>query len=192
MIDFIRFDYDRSLNLGFQAYIVFGENSERNIKGYLIQAKDARDLREKLRKADGFVGVMSERVEVNRYAVMRKKVEAILDFPERKLDYSTLKLAKEKDVLIEFSLSTILNSGRNKRVRLLEKLRKTLQVVKKLDTPFILTSGAREFYELRKRNQIYEVFSYLGADLARASYWAERLYRKFFDEKYIMDGVERI
>ncbi len=192
MIDFIRFDYSGMIDLGFRGYVVFGEETEYNIQGCMIVADSTRELREKLRGARGFIGVASEKPEVNRYAVMRKKVDVLLDFPGRKLDYPTFKLAKEKDVLIEVSLSTLMSLTKARRVRLVEELRTMFRVIEKFDTPFILTSGAHDVYGMRKVNQILDVFAYLGANVERAMYWAERLYRRFFDDKYIMDGVEVI
>lgn len=190
MIDFIRFDYRGEIDFGFKSYVVFGEETESNVQGCMIVAENTKELREKLRRARGFVGVASEKPEVNRYAVMRKKVDVLLDFPGRKLDYPTFKLAREKDVLIEVSLFTLMKLSRVKRVKLAEELRTMFRVIEKFDTPFILTSGAHDLYGMRKIGQIYDVFSYLGANVERAGYWTERLYRRFFDENYIMDGVD--
>ena len=190
MIDFIRFDYDNSIDLGFRKYVVFGEVTKKNIQGCLIYAESPKELREKLRRAKGLVGVISCKEEVNKYAVMRKKVDILLDFPERRLDYVTVKLAKEKDVIIEVALSNLLSVKGIKRAKLVKELRILFKVIRKFDTPFILTSGAKDFYQLRQKRQIHEVFEYLGADVKRSDYWAERLYRRLFDEKYIMDGLE--
>lgn len=190
MIDFIRFDYTGSIDFGFKKYIVFGDETESNVQGCIITASSTAELRDRLRGTRGLIGVASEKPEVNRYAVMRKKVDVLLDFPDRRLDYPTFKLAREKDVLIEFSLSTLMKLSRTRRVKHAEELRTSFHVVNKFDTPFILTSGAEEFYEMRSAKQIYEVFSYFGANVERAMFWAERLYRRLFDDKYIMDGVE--
>lgn len=192
MIDFIRFDYSGSIDFDFSRYIVFSSETENHYQGCTIQASTTKELREKLRQADGFIGVMSGKPEVNRYAVMRKKVDVLLDFPGRQLDYPTFKLAKDKDVLIEISLKTLMSYSGWERTVYAERLRTMLKVIKKFDTPFILTSGASEFYEMRSRNQIYTTFKYFGADIDRARYWAERLYRFLFDDRYIMDGVERL
>ena len=192
MIDFVRFDYTGEFDFGFRKYVVFDSITAENVQGCLIKADSPKNLRTNLKNADGFIGVMSEKAEVNRYAVMRKKVDAILDFPERKLDYITFKLAKEKDVLIEISLRNLLVTEKRRMVRTAHELKTVFKVINKLDTPFILTSGAENIYEMRPKRQIYELFSFLGADVERAEYWAERLYRRFFDEKYIMDGVELV
>ncbi len=192
MIDFVRFDYGGEFDFGFKGYVVFGDKTEKNVQGCIVRADTIKDLRAKLRNVSGFVGVMSERAEVNRYAVMRKKVDAILDFPERKLDYNIFKLAREKDVLIELSLSNLLSAEGRKMIKLAHELRTTFRVIRKFDSPFILTSGAGSIHGMRPRNQIYKLFSFFGADVRRAEHWSERLYRRFFDEKYIMDGVELV
>ncbi|AIY89086.1 RNase P subunit p30 family protein [Geoglobus acetivorans] len=190
MIDFIRFDYKGNVDFGFKTYVVFGEETESNYQGCMIYASSTKELRGKLRGVDGLIGVMSERVDVNRYAVMRKKVDVLLDFPGRKLDYPTFKLAREKDVLVEISLSTLMSFEGWRRVGYLDELRTMFRVINKFDTPFILTSGAENIYSMRKMSQIYHVFDFLGADVERAKFWAERLYRRLYDDSYIMDGVE--
>ncbi len=192
MIDLIRFDYTGDFRFGFDRFIVFNEDTRDNIQGCVIKVNSPKELRIRLKHADGFIGVMSEKAEVNRYAVMRKKVDVILDFPERKLDYITFKLAKEKDVLIEVSLRNLFLFEKKKMTKFIHELRTIFRVINKFDTPFILTSGAENFYEMRTKDQIYDLFSFLGADIKRAEYWAERLYRRLFDEKYIMDGVELV
>ncbi len=192
MIDFIRFDYSREFDFGFKEYVVFGETTSRNVQGCVIRAESPKEVRMKLRNANGFVGVISDRIEVNRYAVMRKKVDAILDFPGRRLDYTTFKLANEKDVIIELSLHSLLSAERGRMVKLAHELRTVFKVINKFDTPFILTSGADNLYSMRPRKQICELFSYFGADVRRAEYWAERLHKKLFDENHIMDGVELV
>lgn len=196
IVDFIRFVPDsKAYGLGFDRFVVFSENPSNLpdfvLKGYLVKAESGRELIAKLRRAknDWFVGVMGD-LKVIRNAIMRRRVDLILDFPEREIDYVTVKMAKEKDVAIEISISKFLNSEGLKRLRLIEETVELIRIIKKFDTPFVLTSGASRFYELRPRRQILEFFELLGADVKRAEHWLERLIRRYTDPNYIMDGLE--
>ncbi|WP_457550503.1 RNase P subunit p30 family protein [Archaeoglobus sp.] len=183
----IRYDYDN--------FVVFSENPNslngNFLKGYLIKAESPKELLQKLRRAkrDWFVGVVGN-LKVLKYAVMRWRVDIILDFDGRELDYSLIKIAREKDVAIEISFARFLKCKGSERSQLFEEVVETLNVIKKFDTPFVLTSGANDFYELRPKRQIIEFFEYLGADVEREEHWTRRLIRRYTDPNYIMDGLE--
>jgi len=197
-IDFIRYNpADSNLEIfGFDAFVIFDENPDKIpdnfTKGYLIKPKSVEDLRKKLviAKKDWIVGVMSEKPEVNMEAVMRKKVDVVLDFEDRKIDYTTIKLASRKDVIIEICLSKFLNYKGIRRSRIIEETVKVIKIVNKFDAPFVVTSGARNFFEMRQKRQIHEFFSFLGAKIEKSREYALKLYRKYNDPKYIMDGLE--
>ncbi len=199
-IDFLKFNpKDANLEIfGFDKYVIFTENPDDVdndfLKGYLIKPKDVKDLKKKLSlaKRKWIVGVLSDKPEINMEAIMRKKVDVILDSEERRIDYTAIKLAPEKDVIIEICLSKFLTAKGAKRARLIDETIKILEVVKKFDAPFVITSGARDFYELRPKKQIYEFFSFMGADLNKSRNFALNLYKKYADPNYIMDGLEII
>jgi ribonuclease P/MRP protein subunit RPP1 len=197
-VDFVRFVPDeRCQDFGFDNFVVFLENPKDLIKlsgflkGYIVKAESGKELISKLRKAkrDWFVGVVGD-LSVLRSAVMRWRVDIILDFEGRELEYGLVKMAKEKDVAIEISLSRFLRCSGFKRVRLFEQTLDLLRAIKKFDTPFVLTSGATDFYEMRPKRQIYEFFEFLSADVKRGQHWLKRLVRRYTDERYILDGLE--
>ncbi|HIP63028.1 MAG TPA: hypothetical protein EYH04_02785 [Archaeoglobus profundus] len=196
-VDFVRFVPSKEILdlLEFDKIVVFSENPNELpddvIKGYLVKAENARELRAKLNQSedDWIVGVVGE-MKVLKQAVMRKRVDVILDFPGRELDYVTIKLAKEKDVAIEISLSKFLRHEGLKRMKFIEDTSELIKIIKKFDTPFILTSGATNMYEMRTKRQILEFFKVIGADIERAEHWIERLIRRYTDPNYIMDGLE--
>ncbi|AEA47057.1 RNase P subunit p30 family protein [Archaeoglobus veneficus] len=209
--DFVRFTPSVGKEWGYDAYVVFeeerGEDEEKRvpktlasqtgvklIQGVTIRAENIPELQSKLRKVkrdEGVVvGVLSSEVKVNREAVMRRKVDILLDSPERRLDYATVMLAAEKDVIIEVSLSKFLSTKGIRRMRLFEETAQLLQVIRKFDAPFALTTAASTFYGLRQRKQVEDFFAFIGADVERARYYISRLLRRLTDERYIMDGLE--
>lgn len=198
-VDFVRFDPPDIGNLiGIENFIVFKENPQEQkpsgITGYLLKCEEVGQLLSGLKKAKQkwMVGVMSSNIKVNKEAVMRKKVDLLLDFPERRIDYATLKLAAEKDVAVELAVSKFLNSWGLKRMKVFEETVQTIKLLNKFDVPFVLTSGANEWYELRSKTQIYDFFSFLGADKKKEQAFMENLIRRYTDPHYIAEGLEII
>ena len=195
-IDFLRFTPDKDFlkSLGFENAVVFVEEMENGdyIRGEIIRPESAEDLRKKLRKVSrkSVVGVESSSITINREAVTRRRVDVILDFAGRRIDYVTVKLAAEKDVVIEICLAKFLQTRGVKRVRLLRETENLLKVIKKFDTPFVITSAASNIYEMRSAKQLRDFFSFLGAEIERAERHAEILFRKYADANFIMNGLE--
>ncbi|MDI9645083.1 MAG: RNase P subunit p30 family protein [Archaeoglobales archaeon] len=188
MYDFLRFFPENLPDLGFKGYVFLTEKG----CGVVVRASTPRELREKLKnvREDVIVAVEAKNPEVCREAVMRKKVDIILDSVERELDYATIKLAAEKDVAIELGLSKFLKTRGALRVKLFEQLMDEIFVIKKFRAPFIISSAAENFWELRSRKQIENFFSFFGCNVKDARSYAERLVRRYYDPNYIMDGFE--
>jgi len=194
--DFVRFYPEEPFTTGYDTYIVFTAEREQAksnmgiIKGYLIEAESVGELLFGLKKAKGITGVLSNEIKVNKEAVMRKKVDVLLDSVDRRLDYATIKLAAEKNVVIEVALSKFIISSGVKRMRLFEETIQLLKIINKFKTPFVLTTAASSLYELRHRRQVEDFFAFLGADVGKARIHAWKLMRRLTDERYIMDGLE--
>lgn len=191
-VDFVRFDPpDIGDLLGIESFMVFSEKPA-DFGGYLLKCDEVGQLLSTLKKAKKkwMVGVMSSNIKVNKEAIMRKKVDILLDSPERRLDYATLKLASEKDVVIELAISKFLNCWGLKRAKIFEETIQTIKLINKFDVPFVLTSGANKWSELRNKRQIYEFFSFLGAHEEQEQKYMEDLIRRFTDPHYIAEGLE--
>lgn len=188
MFDFVRFSPPK-IDLGFRGFVVLSEKPPKDgYYGYIVRAENSKELKEKLRSIENSIVAVECTAGLCKEAVMRKKVDIILDNERRELDYATLKLAKEKDVAIEFGLSKFLSSKGTRRSLLFARLKQEVKVVKKFDTPFIITSSAENVYQMRTRKQIETFFSYFGLDVKKARFFAERIVRRYYDDSYVMDG----
>lgn len=186
MFDFVRFQPPK-IDLGFKGFVVLSEKPEREgLYGYIVKAKNAKELREKLKKVGN--AIVAVECPDWKEAVMRRKVDILLDSESRVLDFATIKLAKEKDVAIEFGLSKFLAAKGLKRSELFSRLKEEIKVVKKFDTPFLITSSAENVYQLRSRKQIEIFFSFFGLNIHKARFFAERIVKRYYDENYVMDG----
>lgn len=188
MFDFVRF-YPPKIDLGYKGFVVLSENPPKDgYSGHIVKAENPKELREKLKRIKHSIVAVDCPSELLKEAVMRIKVDIILDNEKRELDYTTIKLAKEKDVIIEFGLSKFLTSKWMKRSLLFTRLKEEMKIVNKFNTPFILTSSAENVYQLRTRKQIETFFSYFGSDVKKARFFAERIVRRYYDENYITNG----
>jgi ribonuclease P/MRP protein subunit RPP1 len=188
-------------SLGFNSCLYFTTDPENleTVEGtifpaYLIVCDDVWSLKRELRNAKNswIVGVLSSETSVIREAISRKKVDILLDSPENKIDYIALKMAGEKDVAVELSLSKFLGSRGAKRMRIFEHVRDVVEMAGKLSTPLLLSSGASNFFEMRSSRQIRDFFSFFGADVDEGFSNARRIIRRYFDEDYLLDGLERL
>ncbi len=159
---------------------------------YLIECWDVASLKRELKIASSswIVGVKSSEISVLREAISRKKVDILLDSPQNRIDYVALKLASEKDVAVELSFSKFLGVRGVRRMRLFEHAEDLISIAKKLSTPLILSSAASNFFEMRSIRQIWDFFSFLGADVDLCLVNARRIIRRYFDDSYILDGLE--
>jgi len=186
MFDFVRFQPPK-IDLGFEGFVVLSENPvKEGLYGYIVRASNAKELKQKLKRLEN--AIVAVHCPDWKYAVMRKKVDILLDSDDRVLDYATIKLAKEKDVAIEFGLSKFLKSKGLKRSELFSRLKEEARIVKKFGTPFLITSSAENLYQLRSRKQIEAFFSFFGLSVEKARFFAERIVRRYYDENYVMDG----
>ncbi len=190
MYDFLRFVPQNLMDLGFKSYVFMLEKPEI-CGGVVVKAENPDELRRKLRKVrrDVIVGVVGNEA-VCREAVMRRKVDLILDSEKRQLDYATLKLAAEKDVAVELGLAKFIKSRGFSRMQLFERLYDEIRVIKKFNVPFVVTTAAENEYEMRTRKQVENFFSFFGCDIVKARQYATRLVRRYYDSHFIMDGFE--
>ncbi|WP_202319277.1 RNase P subunit p30 family protein [Archaeoglobus neptunius] len=189
MYDFLRFIPRNLMNLGFRGYVFMLEDP--NSCGVVVKANTPDELRKKLKKIKGekIVGVTGSE-SVCKEAVMRRKVDMILDHDDRQLDYATIKLAAEKDVLIELGIAKFIRNRGYRRMQLFERLREEVTVINKFDVPFVVTTAAENEYEMRTRKQVETFFSFFGCNIVKARHNAARLLRKYYDNHFIMDGFE--
>ncbi len=203
--DLVRFkpDPEKLELLGYDSCIYFTKDpSEMEVEvdqekkvifpAYLIECDDVATLKRELRKADNswIVGVRSSEISVLREAISRKKVDILLDSPQNKIDYVALKLASEKDVAVELSFSKFLGVKGTRRMRLFEQVEDLISMAKKLSTPLVLSSAASNFFEMRPIRQIEDFFRFFGADVDLCLANARRIIRRYFDDSYILDGLE--
>ncbi len=190
MYDFLRFVPENLMDLGFKSYIFMLEKPGI-WGGVVVKAENPDELRKKLRKVrrNTIVGVIGNEA-VCREAVMRRKVDLILDSDNRQLDYATIKLAADKDVTIELGMAKFIRNKGLSRMQLFERLHDEVRVIKKFDVPFVVTTAAENMYEIRTRKQVENFFSFFGCEIVKARQHATRLIRKYYDTRFIMDGFE--
>jgi RNase P/RNase MRP subunit p30 len=148
------------------------EKKENKIKTYYGVLADYRNINKingKLKNKKTFVAIKSS--SYDREIIEKSKVDMIFSFedsPKRDfihqrasgLNHILCKLAKENNVTIGFSLSSILNSG-DKHV-VLGRMKQNIKMCKKTRTKTAIASFAKKPSEMRSVHDLKSLFKILG------------------------------
>ncbi|UCC91715.1 MAG: hypothetical protein JSV39_00365 [Candidatus Aenigmatarchaeota archaeon] len=169
--------------------------------GYKIETNkpdNVSKIAKKVRKNVELILVNGGDLEVNRKACETSEVD-ILTHPELGrndpgLDYVVAKLAKKNNVSVEFNFRNILLSYKKSRSDVFARMLENAKLVRKYRTPFILSTGAIEHYDLRSPSELISFWRVLGLDpkeiKTNLSGKILEENRKRLGKKWIMPGVE--
>ncbi len=141
----------------------------------VVESSDPEEMRKavyKNRKKYELIAVKPLSFPVTREASRFKLVDVILDPYEGRndigVDHITLKFASENNIAIGLSFYNFLMTHKKERVRTLRFMRKIIQLSMKYRTPLVITSGARDKFELRGPREMMSLAINLGADFQTA------------------------
>jgi ribonuclease P/MRP protein subunit RPP1 len=169
--------------------------------GYKIETNkpdNVPKIAKKVRKKVELVLVNGGDLEVNRKACETSEVD-ILTHPELGrndpgLDYVFAKLARKNNVSIEFNFRNILLSYKKSRSDIFSNMLENAKLVRKYGTPFILSTGAIEHFDLRSPSELISFGRVLGLDSkeikTNLSGKILQENRKRLGKKWVMPGVE--
>jgi len=126
-----------------------------------IIPRSVNDLKEKvklLRNVIDIIAVRSNSEDKNVYinAILDKRVDLISLSKEREfnaLEYSHFKMARENAKIVEISIQSLLEEGKQKS-RLMRLMNKACLQLIRAKTPFILSSSAHSKWELRAPEEL--------------------------------------
>jgi len=168
--------------------------------GYKIQtgkpnniAKIAKGIRKKVE----IITVFGGDPEINRKACETSEVD-ILTHPEKGenhgLDHVMAKLAKKNNVSIEFNFRELLHTYKKSRANLFSKMLANAKLVRKFRSPFVLTSGALDPWDVRSPSELISFGRILGFNPkdVKLNLTGEMIKenRKRLGKKWVMPGVE--
>ena len=169
--------------------------------GYKIETGNPNNvpkLAKRARKKVELILVNGGNLEVNRKACETPEVD-ILTHPELGrndpgLDYVMVKLAKKNNVSIEFNFRSVLFSYRKSRSDIFARMLENAKLVRKYRSPFVLSSGAIEHYDLRSPSELISFGRILGLEPKeiKTNLSGTKLEenRKRLGKKWVMPGVE--
>ncbi|KYC49171.1 MAG: Ribonuclease P protein component 3 [Candidatus Methanofastidiosum methylothiophilum] len=141
--------------------------SENTLFGIEIddESKNAKKI---IRKAEGIDIIIfkSKDSKENREALKIKEITLISN-PDN-LDSVCFDLARENSIGFEINLQDFFNSQRYRRVKTLEGYRELLKAYRKFLFPIVLTSGARDSYEVKTPLTLLSFGCILGMDIREA------------------------
>lgn len=171
------------------------------IQGVEIYARNGNELRKLVDRYRSRVTVLTVHggdEAINRSACEDDRTDILMHPQDSKtsgINHILAKLAADKNIAIGFDLSPIICNKGGSRVRVLSNYRTNLALVKKYETPFILTSGAMSIYDLRDVRSMIALARLFGmgekdAIKGLSHYPSLILKRNTPGSGYVMDGVE--
>jgi ribonuclease P/MRP protein subunit RPP1 len=110
------------------------------------------------------------------------------------INHVLARLAKKNGVAIGFDLGRLIASYRLGRIQEFSSMAETAKIVRRFGAPFVLTSGAREPWDMRSPSELLALGSQLGFTEKESrrglSGGMVRENRKRLSGKWIMPGVE--
>ncbi|MFH1977709.1 MAG: RNase P subunit p30 family protein [Candidatus Aenigmatarchaeota archaeon] len=172
--------------------------------GVEIEAKphEIRKILPNIRKSFEIIMVRGGDLEVNREAVENPLVDVLLSpwGPRNSLrddsgfNHIMAKLANKNNVAIEFNFSDLMYSYKKTRIRLLSHISKAAKLVNKYNAPFIISSGARDAWDLKSPSELISLGKTLGLTNNKIkksiSDKIVKENRKRLSGSWIMPGVE--
>ena len=150
-----------------------------------------------VRKHAEIVVVRGGTEELNRAAVETPEIDILLNHDvngRSGINHVLAKLARENNVAIGFDMNQLMTSYRLGRIQEFSSMIETAQAVRKYKTPFVLTSGARDAWDLRSASELLALGRQLGFTEAQSrkglSDGVVRENRKRLSGKWVMPGVE--
>ena len=175
------------------------------VVGVELRAKKVsrlKDMARNLRKKVELIFVSGGDPDINRAALSIPEVDVLTHpwgvFSELRtdpgFDHVGAKLGTKNNVSIQFSFGEMLHYSKRSRVQLLANLEKAAVLVRKFKTPFIITSGAKEPFDLRGPGDLLSFGRILGfqdPQIKQAmSGQIVQENRKRLGKKWVMPGVE--
>jgi ribonuclease P/MRP protein subunit RPP1 len=152
---------------------------------------------QRVRSSAEIVVALGGTEELNRAILETPEIDVILGHcvgGRSGINHVLARLAKANDVAIGFDMNAIMTSYRLGRVQEFNAMMETASVVRKFGSPFVLTSGARDVWDMRSPSEIMAFGKQLGFSEAHVrkglSDGIVKKNRKRLSGKWVMPGVE--
>lgn len=142
--------------------------SPGEIETVFLEADDWGELKRKIRSKRELADVLVFKggdEELNRKAASDSRIDVLLhpekDRKDSGINHVIAEEAAENRVAIGFDLQQLMKSEKQ-QTHVLKHWRRNLKLCEKYDTPYIITSGARQKHDLRAPRDLKSVISSLG------------------------------
>lgn len=156
-----------------------------------------RNLVQRIRGSTELIVVRGGTEDLNRAILEAPEADILInhDIQGRPgINHVLARLAKKNDVAIGFDLNSLMMSYRLGRIQEFSALSDTAALVRRFGAPFVLTSGAKDPWDLRSSSELIAFGRQLGFTEAQARKGLSdriiRKNRKRLSGKWIMPGVE--
>lgn len=167
--------------------------------GVFIEEEKLKEVRKSIkdsRKKAELIVVFGGNLRINREVVDNPMVDVLLNpwFERRDpgVDKVIARQAAENDVALALGFNQVLYSYKKGRVNLITNVMKAVKLAEKFESPFVLTSGAVNRWELRGPLGLISLGQNLGMEEPENSLSGRIVEknRKRLSEGWVMPGVE--
>ncbi len=145
------------------------------IRSCVIDAESPEELKKtvgKVRQKVDVVAVDGGDFDINSAAVRDRRIDVLLH-PEYKrkdrgMDHKTMKMAAKNEVCLGFVLHDLHQTYGKVRSHVLRHMKNNIELCEKYGTEFLITSGARDVYELRGPRDLASLPKVLGVKASKA------------------------
>ncbi|MFH1445696.1 MAG: RNase P subunit p30 family protein [Nanoarchaeota archaeon] len=164
--------------------------------GLIVDAKKANDMQKTVkstRKQTELIIVKAGDLEFNRVVLETPEVDILSGF-NIQLNHVMCELAKKNNVAIEFNFHDLISSYKNTREKIFNNMIENAKFIRKYKTPFVITSGAMDPWDMRSPQDLLSFGRLLGFQdpqikkAMSSSVLTEN--RKRLSDKWIAPGVE--
>ncbi|MBU0898789.1 MAG: RNase P subunit p30 family protein [Nanoarchaeota archaeon] len=164
--------------------------------GVLIDVKKASDMQKTVklvRKQTELIIIAGKELNFNRTVIETPEVD-ILSGKDVQLNHVMCELAKKNNVAIEFNFHDLITSYKKTRERVFMNMIENAKFIRKYKTPFIITAGAMDPWDLRSPFDLLSFGRLLGfqdPQIKKAmSDTIIKENRKRLSKKWIAPGIE--
>lgn len=152
---------------------------KHNLIIHRFNAKDRNELMKELKKRADYYVLCDASYQIRRMAVEKALVDCLANLElSRKqdhthyrrsgMDHKLARFASETKVAVEINFNNVLKSDGMRRAVILGRMMQNIKLCLKYNTPIVLTTGAKNKWEVRSPEDLISFASVLGLEKKQA------------------------
>lgn len=152
------------------------------LSGIFVDAKNKKELLKKIKKARALYDyILFRGGEKNRLGVSVKGIDILTDAGA--VDPYVARMASKNEIAVEICIGDLIHTSKSSRIRALKCIHHNIKFSRKYGFDLIVTSGARNRYELKNVKSTSEILKFLGMENEEIKHAMLDVPRKIIERK---------